>query len=319
MRIVPLLLLMLVTVNVHSSDTYALLDLSLEELLRIKITTVSKKEETIADAPGIVTVFTADDIQAFGARNLKDVLLRIPNYYLFDSHTFYSTGSTLRAGATQHLNNHILYLVNGRPLRESQNGGRQTDINLLFPVSAIDHLEVIRGPGSVLYGSNAFSGTINIITKKETSGIGAGVNITMGEHNYKALEGNAFAGTDDASVHAYINIIDNDGMPVSAFDVEGNLGGINNNRQGHFAKVDASYKGLSLETMFSELNLPSVSGRYRWSTLGDWTHTRNYFNIGYLHSHNKNWTSSINLSQNNLKMYIPVPTPTTYSSNDYLF
>jgi len=138
-----------------ADDFEGLFSLSLQELINLEVTTVSKRKESISEAPGVISVITAEDIKNYGATSLKDVLLRLPNFFIFDSSTFKASGAMLRAGATQHLNNHVLYLINGSPLRESQNGGLHTDINLLFPIDIIERIEVIRGPGSVLYGSNA--------------------------------------------------------------------------------------------------------------------------------------------------------------------
>ena len=60
---------------------------------------------------------------------------------------------------------HILFLINGRPVREVLEGGIKSEIYESFPVTVIDRIEVIRGPGSVLYGSQAFSAVINVVTK----------------------------------------------------------------------------------------------------------------------------------------------------------
>lgn len=304
----------------QGEDDTSYLDLTLEELLQVKVVTVSKREESINDAPGVISVYTANDIKSFGARNLKDVLLRIPNFFMLDSYTFNATGNTLRAGATQHINNHVLYLINGRPLRESQNGGRHTDINLMFPIDAIERIEVVRGPGSVLYGSNAFSGTINIITKENGKDLGGGINASIGSDGYKRFGINGFVNTEQGfELNANISLLSEDGAEITAIDSQVQTGSSQLSRDGYFAKLDGSYKGFTIETMASELKLPSISGAFKWSSLGDWTHTREYINVGYQHEFNENWSSSFNYTYNQSGLDIIIPNPIKYLSDGYLY
>jgi outer membrane receptor for ferrienterochelin and colicin len=307
--------------NLAKSESNAgFLDLSLEELLQVNVVTVSKREESIDEAPGVVSVFTSEDIKAFGARNIKDILLRIPNFYMFDSYTFNATGSSLRAGATQHINNHILYLINGRPLRESQNGGRHTDINLMFPINAIERIEVIRGPGSVLYGSNAFSGAINIITKVPKKGVGAGVNVSIGTNDYSMLSANGFSSNENGTyIRADVGKLSEGGAEINAIDSLFQDGSSRLSRDGFFTRLDGGYNGFKLEAMVSELELPSVSGAFRWSTLDEWTHTREYLNIGYNFKFNNNWSSSLNYTLNKSSMDINTPNQIKYTSDGYLY
>jgi outer membrane receptor for ferrienterochelin and colicins len=68
-------------------------------------------------------------------------------------------GDPLRGTST-----HVLLLLNGRPVREVQEGGIKTAILEGFPIDAIERIEVVKGPGSVLYGSEAFAGVVNVIT-----------------------------------------------------------------------------------------------------------------------------------------------------------
>lgn len=297
-----------------------LLDLSLEELLKIKVVTASKKEEAIQDAPGVMTVVTSQEIRAFGARNLKDVLLRIPNFFIFDSYSYSATGNTFRAGATQHVNNHVLYLINGRPLRESQNGGRQTDLNLLFPLNAIERIEVVRGPGSALYGSNAFSGTINIITKESSDEATAKVAVSGGSHRYGSLTASLqVKGERGAYVNAYANLLDEGGATVSAYDSLSQQGELAFSRDGYFSRLEAGYSGFSVEAMKSELKVPNMSGPFSWENLDDWTHSRSYLNLGYLHEFNPDWDLSLNYTLNQMDMAIKLPTALVYQSDGYLF
>jgi outer membrane receptor for ferrienterochelin and colicins len=149
-----------------STSTDRLMELSLVGLLNIKVTTTSKMEEKLSEAPGVISVVTRDEMERFGARTLKDVLMRMPSInisttYIGDRSCVSIRGDQITAAA-----NHVLLLVNGRPVREAEEGGVKGEMLESFPVASIDRIEVIRGPGSVLYGSNAFSGVINVITKK---------------------------------------------------------------------------------------------------------------------------------------------------------
>ena len=86
---------------------------------------------------------------------------------------------------------HILYLINGRPTREVMEGGIASDLLESFPVGILDHVEIILGPGSVLYGSNAYAAVVNLITRKAD-----GNKITL---DTQGGPGNAFQATGEAS------------------------------------------------------------------------------------------------------------------------
>lgn len=149
-----------------AGNTDNLLDMSLDDLMNVTVTTTSKTEEKLSEAAGVISVMSHDELNRFGARNLKDILMRMPSFnlstiYMTDRSTLAIRGDQLSPAA-----NHILLLINGRPVREAEEGGIKSEMLESFPVASIDRIEVIRGPGSVLYGSNAFSGVINVITKK---------------------------------------------------------------------------------------------------------------------------------------------------------
>ncbi len=141
-------------------------ELILEDLFNITVSTTSKTEEKLSDAPGVISVITPEEMKRFGARTLKDVLMRLPGTnmtttYISDMSCVSIRGDQINAAA-----NHILLLINGRPVREAQEGGIKGEVYETFPAASIERIEIIRGPGSVLYGSTAFSGVINVITKR---------------------------------------------------------------------------------------------------------------------------------------------------------
>lgn len=144
--------------------------LSLDELLNLKVSVASRRDEIVRDAPAVMTIVTREEIEAFGARNLVDVIDRLPGMHVVGHAGFYANKIQLRAQPNSSQDRHTLIMINGRPVRENINGGNNAYFYLGFPVAAIESIEIIRGPGSVLYGSNAFAATINIRTRRAISG-----------------------------------------------------------------------------------------------------------------------------------------------------
>lgn len=138
-------------------------ELSLEELMKIRV--ASKKEEDLGEAPGVIDLITGDEIRLSGAQNLREVLARLTSFQEVNNAFIPNTTSTIRGQFLSKDDNHILFLINGRPIRESNTGGNNRALYASFPLSSIAKLEIIRGPGSVLYGSNAFAGVVNIVTR----------------------------------------------------------------------------------------------------------------------------------------------------------
>lgn len=114
-------------------------------------------------APSVATVITAEDIQAIGAVDLDDVLETVPGLHVSRSTLAYSPVYVIR-GVHSDFNPQVLMLLNGVPITALLAGNR----GLIWggmPVENISRIEVIRGPGSALYGADAFSGVINVVTK----------------------------------------------------------------------------------------------------------------------------------------------------------
>ncbi len=165
-----LLFLILIAPLIHgfvcSAEENVIDDLSLYDLLNVKITVASKAEEKISDAPGVITVITQDELKRFGGTTLTDILKRVPSFlgstaYFVDRSVISTRGDHIKP-----FSGHTLLLLNGRPVREIMDGGIKSEMYESFPVGIIDRIEIIRGPGSVLYGSQAFSAVINVVTKK---------------------------------------------------------------------------------------------------------------------------------------------------------
>jgi outer membrane receptor protein involved in Fe transport len=140
--------------------------MDINSLFNTTVTTASKFPEKLSDAAGVVSVVTQDELTRFGGTTLLEVLERVAGLNV--STTFLGDSSliTIRGDQTRANAGHILILINGRPVREILEGGVSSDILESFPIDTLERIEVVKGPGSVLYGSDAFSGVINLITKK---------------------------------------------------------------------------------------------------------------------------------------------------------
>lgn len=145
------------------ADDY--LDLSIEQLLSAKILSVSKKIETLGNAPAAIYVVTYEDIQRAGITTVADALRMVPgvNVARSDSNSW---AISIR-GFNSTLANKLLVLIDGRSIYNPVFGGVLWEAQDLF-LDDIDRIEVIRGPGGTLWGANAVNGVINIITKPAT-------------------------------------------------------------------------------------------------------------------------------------------------------
>ncbi|MEF9604680.1 TonB-dependent receptor plug domain-containing protein, partial [Paracoccus sp. PXZ] len=130
----------------------------------VLVTSASSIATSIQDAPASITVIDQSDIQAKGARDLKDVLRTVPGLNLTRSNDGNSQVSFRGLSSSR-----TLMLIDGKRVSSRNTFARhyQGDLQIV-PLDAIERIEVVRGPMSTLYGSDAMGGVINIITKKAT-------------------------------------------------------------------------------------------------------------------------------------------------------
>ncbi len=134
-----------------------------EQLLGARVLSVSKKAETVADAPAAVYVVTSEDIMRSGVTNIPDALRMVPGVNVAQSDSN-SWAISIR-GFNSGLANKLLVLIDGRTIYNPVFGGVLWEAHDLM-LEDIDRIEVVRGPGGALWGANAVNGVINIITKK---------------------------------------------------------------------------------------------------------------------------------------------------------
>jgi iron complex outermembrane receptor protein len=138
------------------------LDMSLQELLDFQVISGSMLRQSIEDAPAMIDIITEEQINDFDADNLYELLSFLPGVEMME--TFFGrTVLQFRGIMNIHYNNKVLLMINESPIYEPVNGSYFLE---LIPINAIKQIEIIRGRGSTLYGTNAYSGVINITTKK---------------------------------------------------------------------------------------------------------------------------------------------------------
>ncbi len=151
--------------------------LSLDELMAIEITSVSKKQQKLSDAAAAVHVLTQEDIRRSGATSIPEALRMVPGLEVarIDANKWAVTSR----GFNGTFANKLLVLIDGRSVFTPLFSGVYWDVQDTL-LEDIDRIEVIRGPGAALWGANAVNGVINIVTKKAADTQGALVTAGTG-------------------------------------------------------------------------------------------------------------------------------------------
>lgn len=186
------------------------------ELAAIPVTIATGTPKPMFQSAAVTSVITAEQIKAMGATELHEVLETVPGVHASLQESSYDYNYSMR-GMRNTANSQVLILLNGTRITTPFRGTLMTGLEL--PLEAIARVEVIRGPGSALYGADAFAGVINIITKKakDIDGTKAGVRVgnfdtqsTWGQHSAQ------WAGWDVATSLQYQHTNGDDGRIVKA-------------------------------------------------------------------------------------------------------
>jgi len=186
-------------------------DLSLAELVNEPVTSVSKKETRLADAPTAITVITGEDIRRLGITSIAEALRLVPGFAVArvdGSH--WAIGAR---GFNFEYANTLLVLVDGRSVYTPSFGGVYWD-SQDTSLDDLDRIEVIRGPGAALWGANAMNGVVNVISKNSQETQGLHLSGTLGTEDQPAMQAR-YGGEigSDAHYRVYAKYFDRDGFP----------------------------------------------------------------------------------------------------------
>src|ERR1700680_1494038 len=180
--------------------------LSMEDLMNIQVTSVSKRTQKVADAAAAIFVITQEDLRRSGATSIPEALRLVPGLEVarIDENKW-AIGSR---GFNGRFDNKLLVLIDGRSVYTPLFSGVYWNVQDVM-LEDIDRIEVIRGPGATLWGANAVNGVINIISKKAKDTQSGGVTAGAGTDE-RAAGGVRYGGKlgDNTYYRAYTKYFD---------------------------------------------------------------------------------------------------------------
>ena len=301
----PAILLLLLTPNsaraeetgpavIQEQDQSVLMEMDIDDLRKIKVATVfgaSKYEQKVTEAPSSISIITSEEIRKYGYRTLADILRSARGLYVTYDRNYAYVG-VRGFGRTGDYSNRILILVDGHRTNDNIFTQGFIGTDFILDVDLIDRVEVIRGPGASLYGSNAFFGVVNIITRRgpslkgvETSGEAASFETYKGRVSY----GNTLQNGSEMLVSGTIYDSDGQRLYFRDFDAPATNNGISNNcdydrNNSIFAKISSNDFTLEGGSVYRKKGIPTGS----WGTIFNYPRTftvdeRAYLELKYEH------------------------------------
>ncbi|RKZ28759.1 hypothetical protein DRQ26_00455 [bacterium] len=271
-------------------------ELSLEELLDVKVVSSAQNVLRITQAPSVIRVITAEEIRQRGYKSVGEALSSIPGIYVSYDHYNYNVCVRGISAGVRGWSRIIKVMIDNQPIAFKYDGTKFLGPELI-PIDAVDRIEVVIGPGSTLYGPDAFLGVVNIVTKEGDDIDGVLAHLKVGSENEKdaAYGGELLFGrrTENsdllvaisgfnsnrsglkipdlsplAEMYVGMKSEDDDALPVSFYTK-----GISYNEKFGSIKMNASLQYLSSSAEFSDwgtlthrnkISLSNYFGKLQW-------------------------------------------------------
>jgi outer membrane receptor for ferrienterochelin and colicins len=293
--------------------TKDLTQLSLDYLMKVEVYSTSKHLQNASDAPSSVTVVTADEIQKHGYRTLADILESVRGFYITYDRD-YSFAGVRGFGRLGDSNNRILVLIDGHRINDNVFGEPYLGTEFLVDVDLIDHVEIIRGPSSSLYGSYAFFAVINVITRKGPQMKGFEISFagaSFGTYQGRASYGGRFRGIDMMLSGTFYNSY-GPSLFFPEFASPATNNGITRNtnyENSQHILGTLSFDGFTVQGLFSARD-KGVPTAYYGSLFND-PQTQNidrhqYIDVSYRHALGANWNLTARTSYDHATLLAPV-------------
>jgi iron complex outermembrane receptor protein len=267
-------------------NPHDLTEMSLENLMNIEVYSASKYLQSSAEAPASVTIITSDDIRKYGFQSLAEILQSVRGFYVtYDRN--YSYAGIRGFGRTGDYNTRVLLLIDGHRLNDDVYDEALLGTEFPLDVDLIDRVEVIRGPSSSLYGSNAYFGVVNVITRRarDVGGAEASTDLgSFGTYKGRLTYGHRFKkGLSAVLSTSFYRSQGQRRLFFSEFDNPATNNGIAENADGdRFGQVfgSAAYRGFTLQGVYGSRRkqIPTAS----FGTVFDDPRTRTSDQEGYL-------------------------------------
>lgn len=246
-------------------------DLALAYGDKFTISIATGSSQPVNRAPSVATVITSRDIEAMGATDLDQALESVPGLHVSKSNILSTPIYSFR-GVHTSFNPQVLMMVNGIPITNVFVGDRSQGWGGL-PLENVARIEVIRGPGSALYGADAFSGVINVITKNAADIGGTEYGVRVGSFNSRDawIQHGGKLGALDAAF--YLRVGDTDGQKGvirqdaqtawdAIFGTSASLapGPVNEQRKAFDARIDLAFDAWRLRAAYQQRELGSGAG-----------------------------------------------------------
>lgn len=240
-------------------DLQEIFTMSFEELLDLEVVTSSKQLERLLQTPSAVDVLTAEEIRLLNFNTLEECLEYVTGLSSINGEGNVFTTTTIRGNTLVNYNTNTLLLFDGIPLYSPYHGS--FDFGLI-PLSAIERVEVVKGASSVLYGSNAISGVINVISKKNKPGERtAEIAGRLGSNDTYHGDVALLEAADQWQVRLFGDYTDTAGESLAIHDEQSNSLDFAQDRQMGSVVLKVDYKTLALHLQAYERKLPNYRTR----------------------------------------------------------
>lgn len=279
-----------------ASKPVDLTELPIEALMNLDIPKVygaSRLEQKTTEAPSSVTIITSDEIKKYGYRTLADVLRSVQGFNISYDRDYAFVG--VRGINLGDFNDRILVLVDGHRINNNYNDGASVETAFLLDIDLVDRVEIIRGPGSAIYGNNAFFGVINVITRqgKQLNGLEAsGEYGSFDTYKVRASYGKLFTnGVQLLLSGTYYDSAGQDRLFYQEFDTPAQNNGVAQDMDADSygsAFGSVGYGDFTLEGGYNHREKVNPTAQFSLTTFNDprlrTTDERSYADLKYAHS-----------------------------------
>lgn len=291
-------IVMAVSARGQTADPASLKHLSLEQLMNIEVATVnaaSKFNQKETSAPSYVTVITAEEIQKYGYRTLANILESVPGFYVTNDRNYSYLG--VRGFNRSDYNDRVLLLIDGHRLNDPVYGEALIGTEFPLDVDLIQRIEIIRGPGSALYGTDALFAVINVITRRGRDVADAEVAADAESHGSPKVRGSfgrAANGPELLLSGSYYYSHGADPLFFPAFDSPATNNGITGLDAGKFYNffASSSYKDFTVQALYGSRTKQIPTGSFG-TVFNDprnrTTDAAGYFDFKYEHQLRDGW------------------------------